>query len=55
MEPGRSIVASAGTLYQIGTIKDIKGVRKYVAVVGGMGDNLGTPCISQYDAIIIID
>jgi len=40
MEPGRSIVASAGiTLYKIGTIKDIKGVRKYIAVDGGMTDN----------------
>jgi len=40
IEPGRSIVASAGiTLYRIGTIKDIKGVRKYIAVDGGMTDN----------------
>lgn len=40
MEPGRSIVASAGiTLYTIGGIKDIKNVRKYVSVDGGMGDN----------------
>ncbi len=40
MEPGRSIVASAGiTLYTVGGIKDIKGVRKYVSVDGGMGDN----------------
>ncbi len=40
MEPGRSIVASAGiTLYTIGGIKDIKNVRKYVSVDGGMCDN----------------
>lgn len=40
MEPGRSIVASAGiTLYTVGGIKDIKNVRKYVSVDGGMGDN----------------
>ena len=54
MEPGRSIVASAGiTLYQIGTIKDIKGVRKYVAVDGGMGDNPRYALYqSKYDAII---
>ena len=40
MEPGRSIVASAGiTLYTVGGIKDIKGVRKYISVDGGMGDN----------------
>ena len=40
-EPGRSIVAPAGiTLYTIGTIKAIDGVRTYVAVDGGMSDNL---------------
>jgi len=39
-EPGRSIVASAAvTLYRVGTIKDIPGVRRYVAVDGGMSDN----------------
>lgn len=40
MEPGRSIVASAGvTLYTVGSVKDIKNVRKYVSVDGGMADN----------------
>ena len=40
MEPGRSIVAPAGiTLYTVGGIKDIRNVRKYVSVDGGMGDN----------------
>ena len=40
-EPGRSIVAPAGiTLYTIGTIKPIGGIRTYVAVDGGMSDNL---------------
>lgn len=40
MEPGRSIVGDAGiTLYTIGNIKDIKNVRKYVSVDGGMADN----------------
>lgn len=40
MEPGRSIVGDAGiTLYKIGNIKDIKNVRKYVSVDGGMADN----------------
>ena len=39
-EPGRAIVASAGmTLYRVGTIKDIPGVRTYVSVDGGMSDN----------------
>lgn len=40
MEPGRSIVAPAGvTLYTVGSVKDIKNVRKYVSVDGGMADN----------------
>ena len=39
-EPGRSIVAGAAvTLYTVGTIKFIPGVRTYVAVDGGMSDN----------------
>jgi diaminopimelate decarboxylase len=40
MEPGRSIVAPAGiTLYRVGNVKEIKDVRTYVAVDGGMFDN----------------
>jgi diaminopimelate decarboxylase len=40
VEPGRSIVASAAiTVYTVGTIKPIPGVRTYVAVDGGMSDN----------------
>src|SRR3954463_13265107 len=40
-EPGRSLVGNAGvTLYTVGTVKDIPGVRTYVAVDGGMSDNL---------------
>lgn len=40
VEPGRSIVASgAVTVYRVGTIKDIPGVRTYVSVDGGMSDN----------------
>lgn len=40
-EPGRSIAAPAGiTLYRVGTVKDIPDVRTYVAVDGGMSDNL---------------
>ncbi len=39
-EPGRSIVASAAvTLYTVGTIKDLPGIRTYVSVDGGMSDN----------------
>jgi diaminopimelate decarboxylase len=40
-EPGRSLVANAGvTLYTVGAIKEIPGVRTYVDVDGGMSDNL---------------
>lgn len=41
LEPGRSITGAAGiTLYRIGVIKDIAGVRRYVSVDGGMMDNI---------------
>jgi diaminopimelate decarboxylase len=40
-EPGRSLVGNAGvTMYTVGTVKRIPGVRTYVAVDGGMSDNL---------------
>jgi diaminopimelate decarboxylase len=39
-EPGRSIVGTAGlTLYRVGTIKALPGIRTYLAVDGGMSDN----------------
>jgi diaminopimelate decarboxylase len=39
-EPGRAIVAQAAiTIYTVGTIKEIPGVRTYVSVDGGMSDN----------------
>jgi len=48
LEPGRSIVGEAGiTLYTVGAIKDIPGIRKYVSVNGGMADN---PRFIMYDA-----
>lgn len=48
VEPGRSIVGEAGiTLYTVGTVKDIPGIRKYVSVDGGMADN---PRYIMYDA-----
>jgi len=41
IEPGRAIVAQAGmALYTVGSIKEIPGVRKYICVDGGMGDNI---------------
>lgn len=40
IEPGRSIVAAAAvTLYTVGTVKDLPGIRTYIAVDGGMSDN----------------
>ena len=48
MEPGRSIVGDAGiTVYTAGAIKDIKNVRKYVSIDGGISDN---PRYIMYDA-----
>ena len=41
VEPGRSIIGNAGvTLYTVGTVKTIPGVRTYVSVDGGMSDNI---------------
>lgn len=49
IEPGRWLVGEAGiTLYEIGAIKDIKDIRKYVSVDGGMADNIRHPL---YDAV----
>ncbi len=54
MEPGRSIVASAGiTLYTVGGVKDIKDVRKYISVDGGMCDNPRYIMYqSEYEAVV---
>jgi diaminopimelate decarboxylase len=54
IEPGRSLVANAGvTAYRIGTVKEIPGIRTYIAVDGGMSDNL-RPMLygSKYEALI---
>ncbi|MFW6194948.1 MAG: diaminopimelate decarboxylase [Chloroflexota bacterium] len=41
VEPGRSLVGRAGVaLYTVGAVKEIPGVRTYVSVDGGMGDNI---------------
>lgn len=54
IEPGRSIIGNAGTtLYKIGAIKDIPDVRKYIAVDGGMSDNIRPALYSaRYEAAI---
>lgn len=54
VEPGRSIIGNAAvTAYRIGTIKEIKGIRTYVSVDGGMSDNL-RPMLYKavYDALL---
>lgn len=54
VEPGRSIVANAGvTLYTVGSIKEIPGIRTYVAVDGGMSDNIRTSLYgAHYEALL---
>jgi diaminopimelate decarboxylase len=48
IEPGRGIIGpSTVTLYEVGTIKDVDGIRTYVSVDGGMSDNVRT---ALYDA-----
>lgn len=54
IEPGRSIVGDAGTtLYSVGSHKEIPNIRKYIAVDGGMSDNL-RPALYQakYEAVL---
>lgn len=54
IEPGRSIVGEAGiTLYSVGSVKVIPGIRTYVAIDGGMGDNPRYALYqAEYDAVI---
>lgn len=54
IEPGRSIVANAGTtLYKVGSIKTIEGIRTYLAVDGGMTDNIRTSLYqAKYEACV---
>jgi diaminopimelate decarboxylase len=54
VEPGRSLVGNAGlTAYSVGTVKEIPGVRTYIAVDGGMSDNM-RPMLydARYEALI---
>ena len=54
VEPGRSLVgSSAVTVYRVGTVKKIPGVRTYVAVDGGMSDNI-RPALygARYEAFL---
>jgi len=48
VEPGRALVGPAMfTLYEVGTVKDVDGIRTYVSIDGGMSDNIRT---ALYDA-----
>jgi diaminopimelate decarboxylase len=54
IEPGRSLVGDAGiTLYKIGSKKEVPDVRKYIAIDGGMTDNI-RPALYQakYEAVL---
>ena len=53
-EPGRSMVAVPGvTLYTVGILKTLPGIRKYVAVDGGMSDNIRTALYhADYEPVI---
>ena len=54
IEPGRAVVGQAGVaLYRVGVIKEIPGVRRYVSVDGGMGDNI-RPALygARYEAVV---
>ena len=54
IEPGRAVTGQAGVaLYRVGMVKDIPGVRRYVSVDGGMGDNI-RPALygARYEALI---
>ncbi|MGH7760592.1 MAG: diaminopimelate decarboxylase [Candidatus Dormibacteraceae bacterium] len=57
VEPGRSIAGPAGmALYTVGSIKDIPGVRRFVAVDGGMGDNIRPKLYgARYEAYLASD
>ncbi len=54
LEPGRSIIGPAGVaLYEVGTVKTIPGIRTYVAVDGGMADNIRpTLYQAEYAAVL---
>ena len=54
IEPGRAIVGPAGVaLYTVGSSKEIPGVRTYLSVDGGMGDNI-RPALyeARYEAVV---
>jgi diaminopimelate decarboxylase len=54
IEPGRAIVGQAGVaLYEVGAIKEIPGIKKYVCVDGGISDNIRPPLYgAKYEALV---
>lgn len=54
IEPGRAIAGPSGVaLYTVGSIKDLPGLRRYVAVDGGMGDNIRPKLYgARYEALL---
>jgi len=53
IEPGRSIIGPAGVaLYRVGSIKDVPGIRKFVSIDGGMGDNI-RPALYQAEYEVV--
>jgi diaminopimelate decarboxylase len=54
VEPGRGIIGPGGiTLYEVGTVKNVEGLRTYVSVDGGMSDNLRTALYgAEYTCVI---
>lgn len=57
IEPGRSIAAEAAiTVYEVGTVKDLPGVARYVSVDGGMSDHIRTPLYgAEYEVIPVAE
>nr|SBO92853.1 Diaminopimelate decarboxylase [Nonomuraea gerenzanensis] len=55
VEPGRTVVGPGGiTLYEVGTIKDVEGLRTYVSIDGGMSDNVRTALYgAEYTAALV--
>lgn len=55
VEPGRYVVGNAGiTLYTVGAIKEIKDIRTYISIDGGMTDNIRSPLYNaKYDGLIV--
>ncbi|MFD0851822.1 diaminopimelate decarboxylase family protein, partial [Actinomadura adrarensis] len=54
VEPGRAIIGPGGvTVYEVGTVKNVEGLRTYVSVDGGMSDNLRTALYgAEYTSVL---